>query len=77
MNVTAKLYLCTRQNNNNNLLNKIIIMRTSDVTTSVSADLLAKVQQNLKLPFNGHVGTHPVKFEGQTGLPCRVIVRVE
>ena len=23
------------------------------------------------------MGTYPVKFEGQTGLPCRVIVRVE
>ena len=33
-------------------------MRTIDITTSVSADLLAKAQQNLKLAFNGHVGTH-------------------
>ena len=23
------------------------------------------------------LGTYPVKFEGQTGLPCRVIIRVE
>lgn len=33
-------------------------MRTIDITTSVSAELLAKAQQNLKLAFNGHVGTH-------------------
>ncbi len=33
-------------------------MRTIDITTSVSAELLARAQKNLKLAFNGHVGTH-------------------
>lgn len=33
-------------------------MRTIDITTSVSAELLAKAQKNLNLAFNGHVGTH-------------------
>lgn len=33
-------------------------MRTIDITTSVSAELLAKAKKNLNLAFNGHVGTH-------------------
>lgn len=33
-------------------------MKTIDITTTVSAELLAKAQKNLKLAFNGHVGTH-------------------
>ncbi len=33
-------------------------MRTIDITTSVSAELLERAQKNLKLAFNGHVGTH-------------------
>jgi kynurenine formamidase len=33
-------------------------MRTIDITTSVSAELLARAQKNLTLAFNGHVGTH-------------------
>lgn len=33
-------------------------MRMIDITTSVSADLLAQAQRNLELAFNGHVGTH-------------------
>ena len=33
-------------------------MRTIDITTSVSAELLARAQKNLALAFNGHVGTH-------------------
>ncbi len=34
------------------------MMRTIDITTSVSAELLARAQKNLKLAFKGHVGTH-------------------
>ncbi len=33
-------------------------MRTIDITTSVSSDLLARAHKNLELSFNGHVGTH-------------------
>lgn len=33
-------------------------MKTIDITTTVSADLLAKAKKNLNLAFNGHVGTH-------------------
>lgn len=33
-------------------------MRTIDITTCVSAELLAKAHKNLNLAFNGHVGTH-------------------
>lgn len=33
-------------------------MRTIDITTCVSAELLAKTHKNLNLAFNGHVGTH-------------------
>ena len=33
-------------------------MRTIDITTTVSAELLAKAKKNLNLAFNGHVGTH-------------------
>lgn len=33
-------------------------MKTIDITTCVSAELLAKAHQNLNLAFNGHVGTH-------------------
>ncbi len=33
-------------------------MRTIDITTSVSAELLQRAQKNLRLAFNGHVGTH-------------------
>ncbi len=33
-------------------------MKTIDITTSVSVELLARAQKNLKLAFNGHVGTH-------------------
>lgn len=33
-------------------------MKTIDITTTVSAELLAKAQKNLALAFNGHVGTH-------------------
>ena len=33
-------------------------MKTIDITTTVSAELMAKAQKNLALAFNGHVGTH-------------------
>lgn len=33
-------------------------MKTIDITTSVSAELLARAQKNLALAYNGHVGTH-------------------
>ena len=33
-------------------------MKTIDITTTVSAELLAKAKKNLNLAFNGHVGTH-------------------
>lgn len=33
-------------------------MKTIDITTSVSAELLARAQKNLTLAFNGHIGTH-------------------
>lgn len=33
-------------------------MRTIDITTTVSSELLARAHKNLELAFNGHVGTH-------------------
>jgi kynurenine formamidase len=33
-------------------------MRTIDITTNISSELLTRAQKNLKLAFNGHVGTH-------------------